>query len=322
MSNQAADDCGDEQANDNGDDGTETVQAPVPDPEELRERGQWLMWDDSDESPRRPHWRGDFSVSWTDPDDWHTSEEAIEAASEKPSWGIGYVFANTNDDYPRGIYGALDLDGCVDEDGRPKEWLPSLQPFFDRDAYMEFSPSGEGIHIPLAGFAPPSWWSDVDVPDTEHEGVEAYGSKFFTVTGDRLQGAGDTVADTGEWVHDWLAEAYEAITGEDSRQTAVGGGSEDITPGVGAGKTGSQDTNIDEWLDIEDIQDALDHIDPDVPYPKWRNVGYALVDFCDDRRLARRLFIEWSRQAQYKWDSDAPDKVNDRTSSERSSTNP
>jgi len=180
-------------------------------PDELKERDQWLMWDKSADTPRRPHWCGNFGISWSDPDDWYSFEEAVEAAQEHESWGIGYVFAKEIEEHPRGLYGALDLDGCTDENGRPREWLPSLQPFFDTGAYMERSPSGEGIHIPLAGFEPPEWWSDVALDD--HEGVEAYGKKFFTFTGDSLRGSGDSVANTGDYVTKWLKEVYEEIKG-------------------------------------------------------------------------------------------------------------
>ena len=63
-----------------------------------------------------------------------------------------------NDDYPRGLYGCLDLDGCIaDPYGRrgPKDWLPGLDSFIDGDAYLEYSASGEGIHIPLIAQDPP-----------------------------------------------------------------------------------------------------------------------------------------------------------------------
>jgi len=180
-------------------------------PDELQERDQWLMWDAGADTPRRPHWRGDFRVSWTDPDDWHTFEEAVAAANERESWGIGYVFAKGNEEYPRGLYGGLDLDGCVTGDGRPKDWLPSLEPFFENGGYMEYSPSGGGVHIPLAGLELPDWWADVALG--EHEGVEAYESKFFTFTGDTLREAGDSVADTGPYVEDWLKAACEEIRG-------------------------------------------------------------------------------------------------------------
>lgn len=181
-------------------------------PDELKERDQWLMWDSAAETPRRPHYRGNFGVGWSDPDDWHGYEDVVEAAGERESWGIGYVFAKSNEDYPRGVYGGLDLDGCISEDGEPAEWLPSLQPFFDAGAYMETSPGGDGIHVPLAGFEPPEWWKNAFV--SQHEGVEAYGSKFFTFTGDTLEGCGESVADNGEFVEEWLREAYENIKDE------------------------------------------------------------------------------------------------------------
>ena len=268
-------------------------------PDELKERDQWLMWDASADAPRRPHWRGDFAVSWTDPADWHSFEEAIEAAQERETWGIGYVFANTNDDHPRGLYGALDLDGCVSENGSPKDWLPSLQPFFDAGAYMERSPSGEGIHIPLVGFEPPEWWRDSHFTDEEHEGVEAYGKKFFTFTGDRLRNAGDDVAEHGEFVENWLIETYKSITGDDPTK--------EKTPDFDDVSDGGR-ANREEFLDEDDVRDALDHISPDVDYNTWRDIGFALADFFSSDHTALSVFEDWSRGGS-KWDSNAENQA-------------
>ena len=68
-------------------------------PDELKDRDQWLLWDISNDTPRRPHWRGDFKISWSDPDQWHSFDEALAAADEVASWGIGYVTAAENPDY-------------------------------------------------------------------------------------------------------------------------------------------------------------------------------------------------------------------------------
>lgn len=201
------------------------------------------------------------------------------------------MFARTNDDAPRGLYGALDLDGCADENGRPKGWVPSLEPFADRDAWIEWSPSGAGLHIPLAGFEPPEWWSDCHFTDDEHEGVEAYGSKFFTVTGDHLYGAGDTVADSGKWVDEWLAQVHKSITGDDPRDWPR-------TPG-GA----TESAKRDEWMDAETARKALEYIDPDVSYPTWRDIGFALADEFSSG-IALSIFEDWSRGGM-KWDADA-----------------
>jgi putative DNA primase/helicase len=226
-------------------------------PDELKERDQWLMWDASADAPRRPHWRGDFAVSWTDPDDWHSFQDAVEAAEETDSWGIGYVFARANDDFPRGLYGALDLDGCADEDGMPKDWLPSLDPFFDEDAYMERSPSGTGVHIPLVGFEPPEWWSNVHFSEDEHEGVEAYGKKFFTFTGDQLRGSGDGVADAGEFVEEWLLEVYTEITGEMPPELQP-----DDDEQREPEKSREEIEEIETTGNTDDVLDAVDHLRP------------------------------------------------------------
>jgi len=159
-------------------------------PDELQERDQWLMWDASADAPRRPHWRGDFGISWSDPADWHSFEEI--------------------DEHPRGMYGALDLDGCLDDEGRPKDWLPALDEFIEADAYIERSPS-DGLHVPLVGFEPPDWWDNTPLDD-KHEGVGAYDKKFMTFTGDTVDVAGETVAEDVD-ASGWLAEAYEALTG-------------------------------------------------------------------------------------------------------------
>lgn len=268
-------------------------------PDELKERDQWLMWDASANSPRRPHWAGDFSVSWSDPDDWHSYEEAVALAKEKDSWGIGYVFAKGIDDHPRGLYGALDLDGCVADGGGPKEWLPTLRPFFDADAYIERSPSGEGLHIPLVGFEPPEWWSNVFLSDAEHEGVEAYSKKFFTFTGDQLDGSADDVGETSEAIEDWLIEVHKSLTGEDPTETESTS-FEDASDGGRA--------NREEFLDEDDVREALDHIDPDVEYPLWRDIGFALSDFFTSDHTALSLFTDWSRGGT-KWDSDAEEQA-------------
>ena len=54
-------------------------------PDELKDRDQWLLWDASNDTPRRPHWRGDFMISWSDPDQWHSFDEALAAADEVAS---------------------------------------------------------------------------------------------------------------------------------------------------------------------------------------------------------------------------------------------
>lgn len=296
----------------------ESAQTPVPNPEdvpaELRERDQWLMWDTAEDKPRAPLNERGVKASWTDPDEWLSFDEAREIAEGIDTRGIGYVFAYADTDklqYARGLYGGLDLDRCVESPhGSPKEWLPSLAPFIDRGAYIEWSPSATGLHIPLAGFEPPEWWSDRDAAFGDHEGVEAYGSKFFTFTGDRLEpneddeiDAGREVADAGEWVVDWLAEVYKAKNGYDPRDA-----DDDLNPIHGDRDVGG-DGDGDEWVDEEVAEDALDHINPDVGHAEWFSVGVSLVNHLGES-AGGRLFDQWSRGGS-KYDADHVESVID-----------
>jgi putative DNA primase/helicase len=72
--------------------------------------------------------------------------------------------------------------------------LPSLESFINADAYIERSPSGDGLHIPLVGQEAPDWWTDSHFSADEHEGVEWLTHKFCTFTGDRLGDQDDGVA--------------------------------------------------------------------------------------------------------------------------------
>ena len=273
-------------------------------PDELQDRDQWLLWDSSSDTPRRPHWKGDFQISWSDPDQWHSYAEAVEASRTTESWGIGYVTATNNPDYARGLYGVIDIDGGADAEDHPKDWVPSLQPFFDHEAYIEWSPShhepgDSGIHIPIVGLDIPEWWNDCQRGD--HEGVDVLAHKFCTFTGDTLRRSdtlrgSDTeeVVEYGEWVDDWLHEAHKAIKNEDptaERDTDLS----DV-------QSEYSDSPDDEWLTEEVVDDALDHIKADVGYSTWKDIGMALVNHFG--KTGGSLFKSWSRNGT-KWDKEA-----------------
>jgi len=269
-------------------------------PDEHQQREQWLYWNASNETPRAPldSPAATYGCSWSDPETWLSFEEVSEQAEATPNAGIGYVNAADNDDYARGIYGVIDLDGVADEDGRPKDWVPSLQPFFDRDAYCEWSPSGEGIHIPVVGIEVPDWWSDQHFTDDDHEGVEVLTNKFSTFTGDIMRGCGGDVVEYGPWLDEWLREAFKAVTGEDP----VDSREEEIADSV----TDDSDAPDEEWFTKDVAEDALEHIDADCSYSVWRDVGMALANRFGSS--GERLFKSWSRGGS-KWDSDAKDQA-------------
>jgi putative DNA primase/helicase len=257
-------------------------------PDELKAREQWLLWDESNDTPRRPHWKGDFRISWSDPADWHSFDEAVEQASIVDSWGIGYVMALDNDKYPDGRYGCLDLDGCLNEDGQFKDWVPDLRRFGRDGAYAELSPSGTGLHIPLVNQPEPEWWTDSHISDEEHEGVEYLTHKFCTFTGQAKQigeGAISGIADTNP--APFLYESYETLNGE--------------SPRLGSEDTRGHARDNDEW-DKSDIEKMLGHVSSSCSYPEWRNILFALHDW-DDGTTGKSLAESWSRGGG--WDDES-----------------
>ena len=246
-------------------------------PEDLREQEIWLNWDASADTPRRPHRKGDWTKSWSEPENWLTFEEAHQAAQEHDSWGVGYVNSYDNDAHPTGLLVTIDIDGGVDQNDDIKDWVPELTPFDEN--YIERSPSGEGLHIPLVGYDVPEWWTDAHFTADEHEGVDVLSNKFCTCTGDRIFGATDQLATPGREVDSWLAEAHKELQGE--------------LPGPTSAET-DEENHPD--VDEDDIRDALEHIDPDCSYAEWRNIGFALVNHFGAGNKARRLFDEWSRR--------------------------
>jgi P4 family phage/plasmid primase-like protien len=262
-------------------------------PETLRGRDQWLFWNASNDTPRAPldSPAASYGCSWSDPDTWMSFEEVCEQAADIEPAGIGYVNAKDNDDHPRGIIGSIDIDGVVDEDGKPKDWLPSMQPFFDHDAYVEYSPSDTGLRVPIIGMETPDWWADSHFSAEEHEGVEVLTNKFSTYTGNQLRDSADTAAEYGEWVDEWLREVYKVINGEDPLEAES------------VDTDDSEYTNNDEWLTEEAAEAALDAINADVSYDTWKDIGMALAN-CFGTARGKSLFTQWSRGGT-KWDNDA-----------------
>lgn len=286
----------------------------------LLERDQFLYWDARSDRPKKPVENpGDYKgASWSSPDAWSSYDDVREQVEAQNPIGFGYVFANDFAGEAEGEYGAIDIDGCLrwtDDGPKPKDWLPSLQPFIERGAYIEVSPSGGGLHIPLKDFSPPDWWSDVHFSDEEHEGVEAYGKKFFTLTGeqfdqhlvDEYEINTNDAPKAGEWVEAFLRACYKAITDEDPLHVNTPDLSDDYDEWEDTSaesQTAAAKKRREEFLDEEDIADALDHIDPDVTYITWRDIGFALTDWCDSPGQASELFQEWSSSGS-KWDDKA-----------------
>ena len=157
--------------------------APIPGA--LKERPQWVCWRSltRDGHPTKvpidP--KSGRAASATDPAAWSSFDEAARAAREHDHAGVGFVF--TEDD----PFAGVDLDGCLDEDGR---LVPGAQALVDGlSSYTEISPSGRGVKVFLEA-TKPAWARCKSSAIAGFRETEVYDrARFFTVTGRRLAGS-------------------------------------------------------------------------------------------------------------------------------------
>ncbi|MBD8032929.1 phage/plasmid primase, P4 family [Solibacillus merdavium] len=107
---------------------------------------------------------------------WLTFNDAVSAvAINEAISGIGFVFTE-NDNFV-----GIDIDGCVDENGNLSSVAEDIVNLFSEKAYIEFSPSGKGLHIITLGNKCGTSSKNATL------GLEMYDRKrYFTVTGDAL----------------------------------------------------------------------------------------------------------------------------------------
>jgi putative DNA primase/helicase len=157
-------------------------------PQEIRDLPQWVCWKvemrDGKEIkvPKNPtSGRNAFS---NNPATWATFNEAFDAAKRFGFDGVGFVFSETDP------YCGVDLDKCRNPETREIDpWANDIITWLN--SYTEISPSGRGVHIWVKGKLPRG--------SRRKGNIEMYDSRrYFTVTGDHLQGTPTTIESKGK----------------------------------------------------------------------------------------------------------------------------
>lgn len=243
-------------------------------PQAMRDLPQWLLWRKEqfagDKKPRKvPYYasgrkrRGEQGS----PDDRAalvTFDEALAALEARRFDGVGFAFLPGD-----GLIG-IDIDGAVDPESG--EVTPRCQSIIAAcGSYTEFSPSGRGVHIIVAGTSETFKNNDV--------GVEVFcGRQFFTCTGRR-------------WP-DTPAEVQPVAESTLRRLRAT------VKQGSAAGKGGSPKAAAPAALDATpmelqaQLESALGHLPADMPHDDWVTVGMALRAALGDAGF--RLWDYWS----------------------------
>jgi len=104
---------------------------------------------------------------------WATFDKAGAAFGARGGWaGLGFMLGESQD--RRSGFVGVDLDDCFDGDGQPAAWAAEILGM--GAGYVEYSPSGTGLHVFTRGELGPG--------RRKIGGVEAYDwGRFLTVTG-------------------------------------------------------------------------------------------------------------------------------------------
>jgi hypothetical protein len=203
----------------------------------------------------KPPFRGDFPefhASTTKPNSWVPFQTAAASVAAGKLDGIGYVCA---DDAER-VY--WDLDKCIDPiTGAVADWATEFVE--ECDTYTEITPSGRGLRIigTHGGALKAPIHAAYTLPGGGSGEVFFRAVRYITVTGNRLPGTPDRLADISGPVLDLLARAGKAHAARQPEFIGTKSREEATAP-------------------IGDVRAALAVIpNADLPYDDWVRIGIA-----------------------------------------------
>lgn len=232
---------------------------------ELAQRAQWVVWryepgETPDKKPRKMPYYASGARRWKeqggerDRSRLVTFEVAAKAARAGDFDGVGFAFLPGD-----GLIG-IDLDGMIDRETADMADL-LVETIQACDSYTEYSPSGTGVHIFVAG--------ETETFKSNKLGVEVFcGSQFFTFTGRPWSGAPTEVRPIAP---DVLARLAELVRGARAPAAHVAGPGH--TPPAAQPNIGGRQRSLAETVAL--AEEALGVVPPD-DYQAWIDVGMAL----------------------------------------------
>jgi putative DNA primase/helicase len=208
---------------------TATLIPPVPHtdnlPDELKGLRSFVAWryeQVQDEKTgewtitKVPYRVGGYQASHSRPEHWTTFERAMKYVNNNtPRFGLGFVFS---EDDP---YCGVDLDDCRDpETGEIEDWAREI--IESLNSYAEISPSETGVKIIVKAKLPEYMGSGgrMYLDETKTRAIEVYHhSRFFTITGNHLDGTPEAVNGAQEATDGFLETHFPKPTKATSTHT-------------------------------------------------------------------------------------------------------
>lgn len=260
-------------------------------PRSLATRQQWLLWkfehkEGSAKPGKIPYYvRGGRRTGGQGSDSDRerlATLEVVRRAFERGGWsGIGFAFLPGD-----GLIG-IDVDGAIDP--QTGEVTERLQRIVEACAsFTEYSPSGKGAHIIVAGHTTTNKSNDI--------GLEVFCERqFFTFTGRRWPGTPAEVAPISEVALKRLHATIDEAKGR--RQEQRGGAS-----AADSSSHGGRLPETEAQLRAR-VEHALAFVSPDTGYNDWISIGWALRSAFGEFGFG--LWDAWSsRGAKYSGSAD------------------
>ena len=155
-------------------------------PQELKRRKLWCVWkretDPKTGKIKKPCYSGTQKynglISKTQLWQWCSYDEAFTKYEYTGEYdGIGFLF------HDKGDFVLIDLDHCIQDDGEPNAFASEILELF-KGTFVEYSPSGTGLHIIVRGNIGGSLFIAGKIEAYGRGGTIQYG----TVTGDVYDG--------------------------------------------------------------------------------------------------------------------------------------
>ena len=185
-------------------------------PEELKQYKQWVCYrlepDPEGKKPRKVPVNpvtGKRAMVNT-PSTWSDFETAEEAVSKYHLAGLGFVLTAEDD------FVVIDIDHCFDAETKCLNDI-AKDIISRQDTFMEYSPSGDGLHLWYRGTKPKGSCKNTKA------GVEMYDhSRYMTVTGRHVEGSSSRITSHADSVLQEIHDAFFKKPGKTSRKKTTG----------------------------------------------------------------------------------------------------
>ena len=170
-------------------------------PEEMRRERRWVLWRYLKRGGKRtkvPFQTNGMPARSTNENTWFGFDAVINAYHNGDFAGIGFVLGDG--------WAGVDLDDCV-VDGKLSHEAESL--VRELDSYAEISPSGTGVKVFVTGCEPSKGERSKAMAGIGEVEVYSQG-RYFTVTGQRLDIAAESVGDQATQISDLVERLVES----------------------------------------------------------------------------------------------------------------